>query len=128
MTSFPTDALVCEEALKAAEDYVLGVATQDRERLTTLFAETAHIVGVDEGKAISIPRDRWINAMCAPERAGQGSRKYQVVAVHLAGDVGVIIVHTSNGRFDYCDVLALLKYDGTTRITQKSFHQCERQA
>ncbi|MBL0374262.1 nuclear transport factor 2 family protein [Rhizobium sp. KVB221] len=126
MSIAQSEFIRAEEALKATEDYVLGVAVQDQDKLTKLFAETAHIVGIDEGVSICVPRDRWINAICTPERAGTGSPNYEVVSLNLAGNVAVVIVRTSYGRFDYTDVLTLLKHEDETRITQKCFHQRER--
>lgn len=111
------------EVLKLAREYVIGVASQNAGQLAGAFAETAHVIGVDEGQSVNIPRDRWIDAMCAPERKGLGSETYQVGSVNLAGSVATVTVMTTYGRFHYIDLLTLMKHENRTRIIQKCFHQ-----
>lgn len=115
-----------EAALAKARDYVVGVHRQDADLLRATFDETAHIMGFDEGKRINVPRGRWVNFVCAPERAGWGVGEYEVVSVQIAGTVAVVVVDTKFGRFKYRDVLTVI--DGTDRIpviASKAFHQFE---
>lgn len=116
-------SLTIEKVQDAVEAYVRGVAEQDRQALALLFAETAHITGIDEGTRVSVPRDRWIEAVCAPQRAGAGSLDYRITSVNLAETVAVAMVRTTYGRFSYEDVLTLLGEEAGTRVTGKTFHQ-----
>ncbi len=101
-------SLTIEKVRDAVEAYVRGVAEQDRQALARLFAETAYITGMDEGTRVSVPRDRWIEAVCAPQRAGAGSLEYRITSVNLAETVALAMVRTTYGRFSYEDVLTLL--------------------
>lgn len=115
--------LTIEKALRAVDAYISGVARQDREALMRLFAETAHITGIDEGAMVSVPRDRWIEAVCAPQRAGAGSLDYRITSLDVAETVAVVVVRTFYGSFAYADVLTLLGEQDAVRVTGKTFHQ-----
>lgn len=114
-------------SLETVEDgvrrYITGVATQDRAMLAALFAPTAHITGIDEGKAISVPRDRWIEAVCAPDKAGAGAPDYRITSVTVMHTVACAFVETTYGRFRYCDALTFVASGPGVQVSGKTFHQ-----
>lgn len=114
-------------SLEAVEDgvrrYITGVAKQDRAMLAELFAPTAHITGIDEGKPISVPRDRWIEAVCAPEKAGAGAPDYRITSVTITETVACAFVETLYGRFRYCDALTFVAAGSGLQVSGKTFHQ-----
>lgn len=115
-----------EAALAKARDYVVGVQRQDADLLRATFDETAQITGLDEGKRINVPRDRWVDFVCAPDRAGWGKPDYEIVSVQIAGTVAVVVVDTQYGRFKYRDFLAMIeRADCPPMIASKVFHQFE---
>lgn len=114
-------------SLAAVEDgvrqYIMGVAKQDRAMLADLFAPTAHVTGIDEGKPISVPRDRWIEAVCAPDKAGAGLPDYRITAVTIIETVACAFVETTYGRFRYCDALTFVASGSGVQVSAKTFHQ-----
>lgn len=114
-------------SLEAVEDgvrrYITGVAKQDRAMLAALFAPTAHVTGIDEGKPISVPRDRWIEAVCAPDKAGAGSLDFRITSVTVMHTVACAFVETTYGRFRYCDALTFVASPGGIQVSGKTFHQ-----
>lgn len=114
-------------SLAAVEDgvrrYIMGVAKQDRGMLAELFAPTAHVTGIDEGRPISVPRDRWIEVVCAPEKAGAGLPDYRITAVTIIETVACAFVETTYGRFRYCDALTFVASGSGVQVSAKTFHQ-----
>ena len=100
-----------------------GSADQDVARLTTLFAESAVITGLDEGRWISVSRDRWIAFVCAPERRGAGDRGFAVRSVVSEETVATIVVETLFNGLRYRDVLLVGAHPESPRILCKAFHQ-----
>lgn len=123
MSGEEAEHLELGDVLELVREYVTGVSSQNSRQLADAFAETAHIVGIDEGQPVSIPRDRWIDTMCKPERQGMGSESYQIGSVNLAGSVATMTIVTTYGRFRYVDLLTVMKHGKRTRIMQKCFHQ-----
>ena len=112
-----------DDAIAAARGYVEGVADQDAARLAALFAESAVITGLDEGKWISVPRDRWIAFVCAPERRGAGERVFTVCSVVIEETVATVVVETLFNGFRYHDMLVVGAAPDGPRILCKAFHQ-----
>ncbi len=115
-----------EDAIAAARGYVEGVADQDAARLAALFADSAVITGLDEGQWISVPRDRWIAFVCAPERRGAGGRDFVVRSVVIEESVATIVVETLFNGFRYHDMLVVGAHPDGPRVLCKAFHQFPR--
>ncbi|MCB1496261.1 MAG: nuclear transport factor 2 family protein [Bauldia sp.] len=115
--------MTADEAMAAAEGYVRGVAEQDRAGLRALFAGTATISGLDEGNWVDVPRDRWIDFVCAPERKGAGAAESRIRSVTLEESVATVVVETVFGGFRYHDILLVGAHPDGPRILCKAFHQ-----
>ncbi len=112
-----------EQAVAAARAYISGVARQDAEALRQLFDENAHIVGLDEGRFGSVPRDRWIAFVTSPERKGAGGEEFEILSVTIQETAASLALRTRFGKFDYTDILSLLLVDGSVRVVAKTYHQ-----
>jgi hypothetical protein len=117
-----------DQAIAAATAYVSGVARQDAEALRQLFDTDAHIVGIDEGKFTSVPRDRWIAFVTSPDRKGAGAEEFDVVSVTIHHSAAAVSVRTRYGAFEYTDILSMLLVDGSVRIVGKTYHQHPKSA
>jgi hypothetical protein len=119
-------------SLETVEDgvrrYITGVARQDKAMLAALFAPTAHITGIDEGKPISVPRDRWIEVVCAPDKAGAGAPDYRISSVTIMDTVACAFVETLYGGFRYCDALTFVAAGSDIQVSGKTFHQYPKAA
>jgi hypothetical protein len=114
------------DAITAARRYIEGVADQDGAGLAALFAETAVITGLDEGTWSTVPRDRWIAFICAPERRGAGGRDFGVRSIVIEDTVATIVIETLfNGRL-YHDMLVVGAHPEGLRILCKAYHQLPR--
>ncbi len=115
-----------DQAITAVQAYISGVAQQDAEALRDLFDANAHVIGLDEGRFGSVPRDRWIAFVTSPERKGAGCETFEVLALNIHGSAAAVVVRTRFGAFDYTDILSLLLVDGAVRVVGKTYHQHER--
>jgi hypothetical protein len=117
-----------DQAVAAAQAYISGVARQEAEALRQLFDVNAHIVGLDEGKFGSVPRDRWIAFVTSPERKGAGGEEFEILSVTIHDTAAAVALRTRFGAFDYTDILSLLLVDGSVRVVGKTYHQHEKSA
>lgn len=115
-----------DDALGAVRAYILGVARQDADALKQLFDANAHIVGLDEGRLSSVPRDRWIAFVTSSERKGAGKQDYSVLSLTIQDTVATAVVRARFGAFEYTDILSLLAVDGAVRVVGKAYHQHAR--
>jgi hypothetical protein len=112
-----------DDVIAAVEGYVTGVAERDAARLGLLFADTAVITGDDEGRWISVPRDRWIAFVCAEDREGWGGRKGTIRRLSIEGGIACAVVETVYGSFRYLDTLLVGETPDGPKVLCKAFHQ-----
>ena len=115
--------MTLDDVAGAVRDYVLSVARQDARALERLFDASATIIGLDEGKFGSVPRDRWIAFVTSEARMGAGQEDFAILNVTIHETVGTAVVRTRFGAFDYTDVLSLVRVAGSVRIVGKVYHQ-----
>ena len=118
--------MTLDQAIAAAKAYIAGVARQDAEALRQLFDANAHIVGLDEGKFGSVPRDRWISFVTSPDRKGAGCEGFDILNVTIHDTAAAVALKTRFGAFDYTDILSLLLVEGSVRVVGKTYHQHDK--
>lgn len=106
---------------KAVQYYFDGLDTSDASLLKKAFFEEAQLMAIRNGEYWEVPFEKWVGNF-GPKKASGGDKKYEITSIDIAGNAALVKTHLDYPNVTYLDYLALLKFDDTWKIVNKSFH------
>jgi hypothetical protein len=111
-----------EEISATVEDYVVGMARGDAERLVRAFHPRASEIGHFDGELLWNGMPEFI-ALCEAEAIAETDPvpAWQIDAISVAGDTAVVQVTNYWAGEKFTDSLTLLRHEGRWQIVAKVF-------
>jgi hypothetical protein len=120
-----TETTACQSLVAVVDQYFETMFDNDTRRFDHVFAATAQLHGLRDGKlrVLPVPEYRKILASTPSPQSTGAPRQQEILSIDFAAPVQALVkVRVRIDTLLYVDYLCFHRIDGAWRITAKSFH------